>query len=372
MAKRKGKAQRRFKQWHNEDSIDVGSSKGKFAARATKIPAWRLQSVSESLENLPQRKGMVVGLYPGGALVRSEAQVLICGVAGTFRPPEGASALTVGDEVTVAMMPQTTAGSLDKERSDGVILFREPRSTLLARPQPKSGKHHDQYDETVAFLKVVAANMDQLMIVAATRQPRLRPALIERYLIVAQRGDMKPVVVINKIDIDRPDEEMLAGLTEIGVTPLLASASTGEGLAELMHILQGKRTVLAGASGVGKSTLVNAIIPGASAATQPVRIKDQRGRHTTAATMVYDLPPERFAGGGMLLDTPGVRELAMEMHIRELSWYYPEFEPLVPQCRFRNCTHTHEPQCAVIAAVEAGAVPESRYDSYLRIAETLE
>ena len=112
--------------------------------------------------------------------------------------------------------------------------------------------------------------------------------------------------------------------------------------------------------------LINAIVPGAHAATRTVRAADERGRHTTSAAVVYNL-----SEGGILVDTPGIRELGMRLDATELPWYFPEFEPLAPNCRFNNCTHTHEPECAVIRAVEAGDIVQRRYESYLRILDTL-
>jgi ribosome biogenesis GTPase len=118
---------------------------------------------------------------------------------------------------------------------------------------------------------------------------------------------------------------------------------------------------------VGKSSLVNALVPGANLATREIRVKDQRGRHVTAAATLHELP-----GGGLLVDTPGVRELALEIAPQELPWYFPEMAPFAPRCRFNNCSHTHEPDCAVIAAAEAGTISQRRYNSYLRMLETME
>ncbi|MCK4602480.1 MAG: ribosome small subunit-dependent GTPase A, partial [Phycisphaerae bacterium] len=143
-------------------------------------------------------------------------------------------------------------------------------------------------------------------------------------------------------------------------------AVTGQGLEDLRAALLGRRSVLAGASGVGKSTLINALVPEADAATRAIRMKDQRGRHTTSAAVVYDLPK-----GGVIIDTPGIRELGVGLKAGELPWYFPEFEPLSPQCKFNNCTHTHEPDCAVVRAVEEGNILPRRYESYLRILESL-
>jgi ribosome biogenesis GTPase len=152
----------------------------------------------------------------------------------------------------------------------------------------------------------------------------------------------------------------------LGLTVFPCSAVTGEGIESLRAAVTGRESVLAGLSGVGKSTLVNALVPGAEVLTRTVRMQDERGRHTTAATTVYPLP-----GGGVIIDTPGLRELGMDMAASELPWYFPDFDAYAPACRFNDCTHTVEPQCAVVAAVEAGKIQPRRYESYLRIRETL-
>ncbi|MFP4053924.1 MAG: ribosome small subunit-dependent GTPase A [Phycisphaerae bacterium] len=375
MAKRKGKSRRRVKDWNqqyrrHDDAADHAATRGKTSRRGVKLPPSRLDAPEEDLEHLPKAEGLVVNVSRRGAYVRVEGhdEELFCAIAKTFRAPENATLLTVGDAVTVALTTGQTEGrtEIDRERMDGFIVTRAPRETLLSRPQPMSGKRRDEYsDET--FEKVIAANMDILLIVASTRQPPLRHGLIDRFLIIAERGEMTPVLVINKIDLGRPDERVLGGFVELGVEILMVSAETNEGLAELRRRLAGSRSVLAGASGVGKSTLINAMIPEADAATNTVRQKDQRGRHTTTSALIYDLPE-----GGMVVDTPGIRELGMAIPPRELPWFFPEFEEIAQQCKFNDCTHTHEPQCAVQAAVASGEISPRRYESYLRILDTLE
>ncbi len=374
MAKYKGKSKRRIKDWHQrynqaegEDSDET--RKQGFSRRAVKLPADRLKAPEENLEDLPKIKALVVGLYPGGALVRAEGAELLCGVAKTYRAPEGSSALAVGDTVTVAMSRGEHTGSAartDKDRADGMILAREPRQTALRRPQVRGGKRPGRHD-AVPFEKVIAANIEVLVIVASTRLPPLRHGLIDRFLIIAERGELTPVLVVNKIDLARPAPQVLADFQSLGVEIILCSALTGEGLDGLRRQLAGKQSVLAGASGAGKTSLINAIVPGANAATQPVRVRDERGRHTTSAAVLYDLP-----GGGLIIDTPGLRELAVRLSAEQLPWYFPEFEQFAGQCKFNDCTHTHEPACAVIAGVEDGAIPSRRYDSYVRILETIQ
>ena len=370
MTKRKGKSRRRLGGW-TEESVgrrDTEFTRQSSSRRGVKLPARRLAAPGENLELLPKIEALVTGFFPGGAVVRHHHQELICGIVKTFRAAEGSSPLAVGDQAIVALTRREAEGDLqqDKDRSDGMILARLPRRTALSRPQPRSGKRRGRYDEP-PFEKVIVANVDLLLIVMSTRQPPLRQALVDRFMIVAERGGLEPVLVINKLDLAPPTEETLAELAELGIDTILCSAVTRDGIDDIRARLVGRRTVLAGPSGVGKSTLINLLVPGADAATQQVRLRDQRGRHTTTSSRVYDLE-----GEGMLVDTPGIREVGIQIDPAELPWYFPEFEPLVSQCRFRDCTHTHEPGCAVQAAVEAGQIQPRRYESYLRLVEDLE
>jgi len=372
MTKDKGKSRRRRTDWQQKylagEDLDESPTAEPLRRRAVKLPPARLENPQENLDELPKTEGIVTGLFPGGAVVRIAARHLLCGIAGTYRPPQGATALAVGDIVTVALVRQEhTDGQVetDKDRADGVILARQPRRTVLARPQPQSAKRR-KYQGESAFEKVIVANMDVLLIVGSTAEPPLRKGLIDRFLIVAERGQLEPVVVINKIDLAEPDAQAVADLRELQIQVFVVSALTGEGLEALRTGLAGRNCVLAGASGVGKSTLINALVPGAAAATRSVRPKDRRGRHLTSSAAMYDLPE-----GGVLVDTPGVRELGVNLTAAELPWYFPEFEAVANECKFNNCTHIHEPDCAVIAAVRDGRISRRRYEGYLRIVETL-
>ncbi len=372
MAKRKGKSERRHSGWDrlptDQQHDELRSGWEKFGSKSIKIPAERLAAPQENLDDLPKVEGLVVGLFPGGALVKTPAGVLQCAITKTFRAPEGSSPLAVGDEVSVALTdPSHSSGKLqaDKQRTDGFILARGPRRSALSRPMPTSDKHQDAY-ETEAFEKVIVANMDTLLIVVASRQPPLRRGLIDRFLIIAERGELKPVLAINKIDLGPPDEQIVSNFAATGMEIIPCSAATGEGLDRLRAAIAGRRSVLAGPSGVGKSTLVNALVPGAAAVTQSIRNKDSRGRHTTSAASIYELP------SGLLVDTPGIREMGIRVSAADLPWYFPEFDAFSPACKFRDCTHTHEPSCAVRDAVESGEILGRRYESYLRILETLE
>ncbi|MBN1555916.1 MAG: ribosome small subunit-dependent GTPase A [Phycisphaerae bacterium] len=374
--KGKGKSRRRVKDWQvryeaGEDvEADLARRQG-FSPREVKLGPGALSETADDANDESQRDGMVTGVFRRGVFVRVEGEELFCGLAKTFRPPDGfehTSPLTVGDEVRVALPRNEHVGGqvhLDRNRMDGMILSRRPRRSLLARPQPRSAKRRDAYD-TECFTKALVANMDDLLIVTAVAAPPMRRGLIDRFLIIARRGELEPMLVVNKIDLGEGDEPILADVADQGVRILRCSARTGEGIDELRSALAHRHCVLAGASGVGKTSLLNALVPGTKAATREVRAKDDRGRHTTSQARVYDLHD-----GGMIVDTPGLRELGVGITAAELPWYFPEIEAVAPRCKFRDCTHTHEPGCAVRDAVETEQIPPRRYESYLRILESL-
>ena len=379
MAKRKGKSQQRQKDWQREvrpgqDSGDDAETRRRISHRKVRLPGQGqdapIYSKPQGQDEGPNVSALVVQLYPGGAIVRTrDYGDLLCGLAGTFRPAPSSSALAVGDTVIISLsvrareLAESGKHHLDLARVDGHILHRAPRETALSRPQPLSNKRRDAYDSEV-FEKVIAANMNQLVVVVSVIQPAMRRRLLDRYLIVAERGELPLILAVNKIDLGEPDEGLLADYAVLGVRAVRCSAATGAGLDELREVLKDRKSILAGQSGVGKSSLLNAIMPTLNLTTREVRIRDARGRHTTSAATLYELP-----FGGIVVDTPGVRELGLDIAPAVLPWYFPEIAQLAPDCKFRNCTHTHEPHCAVQAAAEAGQVPAHRYDSYLRMLE---
>jgi len=376
----KGKSLRRYKQWHSSfvegrDVDAIAGDRQKFSGRAVKLREDSFCDSAADLEHLKKVAGLVTGVFQRGVLVQCDGFAkddLFCSLAKTYRPPEGSenySPLAIGDDVTVALIPEEHADGqlgMDRNRMDGMILSRSPRRSLLARPQPRSRKRNNEYADDTQ-IKVIAANMDTLLIVSAVEQPKFRPGLVERFLIAAQRGGMQPILVINKTDIGRLADDAFASIRELQNTQIAyTSALTGSGLDELKKILAGRRCVLAGASGVGKSTLVNSLVPQANAPTRDVRAKDLRGRHTTSQAKIYSLDC-----GGILVDTPGIRELGLDMTADELCWYFPEIEEFAAGCKFSDCTHTHEPGCAVVEAVNDGRIPHCRYETYLRILDTM-
>jgi len=256
----------------------------------------------------------------------------------------------VGDRVRYAMSGTT----------EGVIEVVEPRTTVLERRDSKNANR----------CHLVAANIEQLVIVASVQQPDLRPRLIDRYLISAAKGKLDPIIVLNKIDLDSGNErrawiKLYKGL---GYRIVGCSAATREGLDELRQSLTGRTSVIAGQSGVGKSSLLNAVQTGLNLRVGQVCAETEKGRHTTSEAVLLPLN-----GGGAVIDTPGIRSFALwELQAAELEAYFVEIAPLVAGCRFPNCSHRHEDGCAVTAAVETGRVSPERYDSYLAIYESLE
>jgi len=201
------------------------------------------------------------------------------------------------------------------------------------------------------------------VIVMSLVEPDLKPHLIDRYLAVAQQGELKPVLCLNKSDLaDAVELQPLIGLySQLSVPVLLCSARTGFGIDRLREQLRGRSTVFSGQSGVGKSSLLNAVQPGLGLAVKSVSEVNQKGRHTTTYAQLIKL---NF--GGWVVDTPGVRQLQLwDTRPEEMEGYLPEFRPFVPLCNFPDCTHTHEKGCAVKDAVARRLIAERRYHSYL-------
>jgi ribosome biogenesis GTPase len=233
---------------------------------------------------------------------------------------------------------------------EGFIERVEPRHGVLTRASRR--REH-----------VLVANVDQLVIVMSLVQPDLKPHLIDRYLAAAQQGELKPVLCLNKADLTDPVElQPLIGLyAQLGIPVLLCSAQTGFGIDRLREQLRGRSTVFSGQSGVGKSSLLNAVQPDLALAVKSVSEVNQKGRHTTTYSQLIKL---NF--GGWVVDTPGVRQMQLwDARAEEMEGYLPEFRPFVPLCTFPDCTHTHEKGCAVKDAVARRLITSRRYHSYL-------
>ena len=290
--------------------------------------------------------GVVTGIVAGACTVLlgdgEVAATLGADLAGRQQ-----SDLAVGDEVLV-----------ERRGQDHRVIAVLPRRSLLARADPHVAERR----------RAIAANVDLVVVVVAAEAPPLHPRLIDRYLVAVEHSGARPVLVVNKVDLldeDRRHElpALLRPYRALGMPVLPCSVSRSEGVEEVRAALAGNTCVFVGQSGVGKSSLLNALDGEAAARIGAVRAGDGRGRHTTTASALYDL-----AGGIRVIDTPGIRRFSAEYADQaSIAVGFAEFAPLAPGCRYRDCTHVHEPGCAVRRAVDDGAIPRSRYESYRKL-----
>lgn len=270
--------------------------------------------------------------------------------------PRLADLAVVGDQVDF----------IEMEDGHGMIVSVLPRRNQLSRrsavPMPSAQP----------FEQVIAANIDQVVAVFAAASPAPKWNLLDRYLVSAESSGLPTLICITKLDLVRrangsPDEALEQALEiyrQIGYPVVLTSAKNGTGLEELRELLQGRLSVLLGKSGVGKTSLLNALQPGLGLRVNQVSRIAGKGKHTTSHLEMFALE-----GGGSLVDTPGVREFGLwDVDGRDLAWFFPEMRPYVGQCKFGlDCHHNEEPGCAVRQAVSSGYVSPYRYKSYLRL-----
>ncbi len=238
------------------------------------------------------------------------------------------------------------------DNREGIIERIEPRHGVLSR-------------ESRGRQQTLVANVDQLIIVASAAEPYLKPNLIDRFLVSAEQSHLKAVICINKIDLVEPAplEPLVGVYSQMGYAVILTSARTGAGVERLRRRLAGKESVVAGQSGVGKSSLLNAVHPGLGLAVSEVSAETQKGRHTTTTGRLIPLE-----GGGYVVDTPGIRQFQLwDVIPEEVAGLYRDVRPLVNRCAFPDCTHRHEADCAVKHAVADGWLDARRYESFLNL-----
>ncbi len=280
----------------------------------------------------------VIKMYNGFYYLQvvGQEELLSCRLRGRIKRNKGA--VVTGDYVEYQMLEDGT----------GVIESCLPRRTLLKRP--------------------AVANIDQVLITFAARQPDLNQLLLNRFLVLAEWSGIPEIVIcINKCDLLEEKADFLQDYVQAGYKLLMVSAQEGQGIQELKNLLAGRVTVFAGPSGVGKSSLLNAVDSNLELATGKISDKIKRGKHTTRAACLLPLP-----GGGTVVDTPGFSAAELEnIDKAQLAHYFPEFRPYIEKCYYNTCTHSHEPDCAVKEAVAAGAICQARYEAYLNILQTI-
>ncbi len=291
--------------------------------------------------------GRVIRLQSGFYTVHTAAGVVMCGLRGRLkRNTVRADTLAVGDRVQISRLPEGT----------GVIEAIFPRERALVRMDPTPRGEYQQ---------VLLSNPDQVMLVFACADPQPHTRMLDRFLVICEKQGIPALIVANKVDlVGMAQARALFGLYEpLNYPVIYTSVKQKIGLEELRAALQGRVSGLAGPSGVGKSSLLNAIQPELGLAVREISDATSKGRHTTVVREMFALN-----GGGFVTDLPGLRALALwDIQPEELDGYFPELRPLVMHCQFNDCSHQNEPGCAVRRAVEAGEVDPRRYDSYLRL-----
>ena len=288
---------------------------------------------------------MIVKAQSGFFFVETGQGLVICQLRGRLKQGRHDGDLAaVGDRVLVTVL---TDGS-------GVIEEVKQRKQAIVRLDPRPRGFYQQ---------VLLANCDQAVFVFACAQPNPKLRMLDRFLVIAEKQKIPALIVANKIDL-ADDPKKIFGLYEtIGYRVIYTSAETGAGVDALRDALAKKISALAGPSGAGKSSLLNALQPGLGLAVNEVSTAINKGKHTTVARQLLPL-----AEGGYVADTPGWKSLALwDTEPEEIDAYFPELAPLVAECQFSDCTHIHEPGCAVLAALKDGKIYPERYDSYLRL-----
>lgn len=240
----------------------------------------------------------------------------------------------------------------------GKIERVDERTSVISRQRPGASQLAED---------VILANPDQVLIVFSTAQPAPHLRMLDRFLVIAEFNELPAMICTNKIDLTGFDaaRETFGLYEEIGYRVIYTSAETGQGVEELRAALIDNTTVLTGPSGVGKSSLINALNPTLTLEVGVLRDFMQKGKHTTRTAQLVPMP---FGNETYIADTPGIRELGLyDIDPADLGFYFIEMEPFVNECRFPNCTHDHEPKCAILQAVEDGHITPERYDSYLRL-----
>ena len=293
-------------------------------------------------------RGRVLRAQSGFFTVKTEqAGTLVCQIRGRLKQgPKLGDIIAIGDWVKVSRQGEEA----------GMIEEVEPRKTMLYRMAPTPRGEYQQ---------IIIANADQAVFVYAAAQPAPRLRMLDRFLVIAEKEDIKSIIVVNKVDLTSKEKArtFFDRYQKIGYPVLYTSVISHQGIEELKQTLIDKVSLFAGPSGVGKTSLLNQIQPGLGLAVREVSESTQKGKHTTVARKLVPLDES-----GYVADTPGLKALDLwDIEPEEVDGYFPEISDRVSDCRFSDCTHIHEPGCAVKEAVEHGEIHPERYQSYLRM-----
>ena len=291
--------------------------------------------------------GLIVRAQSGFFTAATEIGPVVCQLRGRLKQGRRTGDLAaIGDHVRVTVLEDGT----------GVIEEVEERKQAIVRLDPRPQGEYQQ---------ILLANADQAVFVFACAHPDPKLRMLDRFLVIAEKQEIPAVIVANKVDLVGQERatELFGHYPTLGYPVIYASAKSGQGVEGLRATLTGKVSALVGPSGVGKSSLLNAMQPGLGLEVNEISQAVNKGKHTTVVREMFPL-----AGGGYVADTPGWKSLALwDTEPEEIDGYFPELRGLVAHCQFSDCTHIHEPGCAVLDAVEKGAVRSERYDSYLRL-----
>lgn len=327
-----------------------------------------ISSQDSSLNQPELCTGRVIRTQSGFFFVKTQTNLVTCQISGRMKI-EATRAEQRDDASRSDLVALNDFVSFElNEDGSGSIISVEERRNVLSRTEPGA-----KVGTSAEAEQIIIANADQAVFVFAADQPRPQPRALDRLLVIAEKAHLPEIVIcVNKIDLLPIEEsqEIFSIYEKIGYPVLYVSVHAQQNLEALRTVLDSphKVSVFTGPSGVGKSSLLNALQEGLSLATNEVSSATTKGQHTTRFSQLLQL-----AGGGYVADTPGIRAIApWDIEPEELDSYYIEFTDYVAECKFADCSHIHEPKCAVRRAVECGAISEQRYDSYLRLREELE
>lgn len=291
--------------------------------------------------------GWVIRYQSGFFEIETDEGVFTCQLRGKLkRGPKTGDLLSIGDRVEISRL-QDGSGAIE------TIL---PRKSALVRLAPTARGDYRQ---------ILLANADQVVMVFASRQPDPHLRMLDRFLVICEKQELPPLIVINKVDLSHLDQvkKMFDLYPTLGYKVLYTSVRSGYGIEELRENLIGRISALAGPSGVGKTSLLNALQPSLGMLVNEISRITEKGQHTTVVRQLFKLD-----GGGFLADMPGIRALALwDTYPEELDGYFPEFRSKVEHCQYNDCTHRNETGCAITAAVAVGEIHPERYDSYLKL-----